>query len=380
MKIGLVCPYNINRNSGVMAIVLALQSGLQARGHDVRVITPRPRGWEGNDLPNVIFMGVSTDFRSPAQTTTQLSSRHDEDEIDAILKREKFDVLHFHEPWVPLLSRQLLQRSSSVNIATFHQKIPETIMTRTLVKVVNPYFKSVMKYLHVMTAVSKAGAEYAANMTDRPIVIVPNGVDIAKYRQPVKPTNNDKQTILYIGRLEGRKGLKYLLEAYQLLVAKHPNTKLLIAGDGAMRQKLEMLAEDLGLTQVKFLGYVSEELKVELLAQADLFCTPALFGESFGIVLLEAMASGIVTVAGNNSGYVEVMRGMGQLSIVNPRDTEEFARRLELLLKEDELRKMWQKWATGYVEQFDYPKIVGQYEKVYHEALKQHGKKSSHVA
>ncbi len=374
MKIGLVCPYNIERNSGVMAVVLSLQSGLQAKGHTVKVITPRPRGWKNGDLPDVIFMGVSTDFRSPAQTTTQLSSRHDEEDIDAILAAEKFDILHFHEPWVPLLSRQLLQRSKSVNIATFHQKIPETIMTRTLVKVVNPYFRSVMSYLHVMTAVSEAGAEYAAGITEQPITIIPNGVDVAKYRQTSRVAADHNETILYVGRLEGRKGLKYLFQAYQILSQDRPKLQLLVAGDGDLRERLEMMVDDLKLPNVKFLGYVSEDLKVKLLSEADLFCSPALFGESFGIVLLEAMASGTVTVAGNNSGYSEVMQGLGQLSIVNPRDSEEFARRLALLLQEKQLRKLWQQWAHDYVEQFDYPKVVDRYEELYVEAVKQYGK------
>ena len=247
-------------------------------------------------------------------------------------------------------------------------------MTRTLIKVVNPYFRSVMKYLHVMTAVSEAGAEYAAGMSDGPIAIIPNGVDVHKYHQAPRAARKRQPTILYIGRLEGRKGLKYLMQAYKLLAVKYPKVQLLIAGDGAMREKLEMLAEDLELPKVKFLGYISDELKVQLLAQADLFCSPALFGESFGIVLLEAMASRTVTVAGNNSGYAEVMQGLGQLSIVNPRDVEEFARRLELLLNEDKLRKLWQQWADRYVQQFDYPKVIRRYEKLYREAHKTHDK------
>jgi phosphatidylinositol alpha-mannosyltransferase len=123
------------------------------------------------------------------------------------------------------------------------------------------------------------------------------------------------------------------------------------------------------------LGYISESLKLELLAKADLFVSPAVYGESFGIVLLEAMATGTVTVAGNNSGYKDVMQGSGSISIVNPHDIEEFSRRLDLLLNDSEYRKVWKKWAASYIEQFNWPAVVDGYEEFYKEALKQHGSK-----
>jgi phosphatidylinositol alpha-mannosyltransferase len=151
-----------------------------------------------------------------------------------------------------------------------------------------------MKYLHVLTAVSDSGAEYAASLTDLPITIIPNGIDLNKYRH--KAVKSKSKTILYIGRLERRKGTKYLLRAYHLFAQDNPDVRLLIAGDGPDREKLELLAEDLKLKNISFLGYISEELKLQLLAEADIFCSPAIFGESFGIVLLEAMATGTVTV------------------------------------------------------------------------------------
>lgn len=373
MKIGLVCPYNVNKHGGVLEVVLALQAGLTDRGHIAKIITPMPNGSESSDREDVIYIGSSTDFRAPSHTTAQVSSTVDDDKVDAILAVEKFDILHFHEPWVPFLSRQLLQRSDSVNIGTFHSKIPETMMSRTVIKVVTPYLKSVMKYLHELSAVSESGAEYAAGITDKPITIIPNGIDFGKYQKIRKPNKEDDKTILYIGRLERRKGVKYLLQAYNLLAQNAPGVKLILVGDGPEREKLELLSEDLNLKNVSFLGYVSEELKLELLAKADLFCSPAVFGESFGIVLLEAMATGTVCVAGNNSGYVDVMQELGAISIVNPHDIEEFARRLNILLHETALRKLWQKWAADYVQRFSYGHIVERYEELYREALRQHG-------
>lgn len=356
---------------------MALKEGLEQRGHVVKIITPKPRNHEEEPEKDVIFAGVSTDFRTLTfkDTTSQVSSTADTEKIDAMLAEEKFDILHFHEPWQPLLSRQLLQRSQAVNIGTFHATVSDALMSRSILKAVAPYLNSVLKYLHVLTAVSDSGAAYAAKMTDLPITIIPNGIDLKKYKPLKVKKNPDERMILYVGRLENRKGVKYLLQAYQLLEQENDDVRLVIAGDGPDREKLELLSEDLKLKKIDFLGFISEDLKLELLNKADLFCSPALFGESFGIVLLESMATDTVAVAGDNSGYTGLMQDVGALSIVNPTDTAEFARRLNLLLNQPDLRVLWQKWAKSYVKQFNYPNVVDQYEELYKDALKQHGRK-----
>jgi phosphatidylinositol alpha-mannosyltransferase len=373
MKIGLICPYNITKGGGVQEIVLAMQAELSARGHYARIITPLPRDSDVIDMPEVIFVGGSTDLRSPTHTTVQISATADTVKLDEMLSVEEFDVLHFHEPWVPVLSRQILQRSNSVNIATFHAKVPETQISRTVTRVFTPYLKSVMNYLHELTAVSASAAEYAGGLTNQYINIIPNGIDLSAYKPPKKRPLHKSKTIFYIGRLERRKGVKYLLKAFQLVSEHDPDLHLIIAGDGPDREKLELLAEDLKIENVTFLGYVSDAKKHELLAKSDLFCSPAIFGESFGVVLLEAMASGLVTVAGNNSGYIDVLDGLGGLSIVNPQDEDEFARRLALLLYNKTLRDLWTEWAAQHVQQFSYIKIVDQYEALYHKVLREHG-------
>lgn len=373
MKIGLVCPYNITKSGGVLEIVLATKAELISRGHDVKILTPLHRNMSDVELPDVIFVGSSTDFRSPTHTSVQVSATSDGDKIDEMLAEEQFDILHFHEPWVPMISRQILLKSTSVNIATFHAQVPETIMSRSLAKAVTPYLKSVLKYLHELTAVSDAGAEYVTGLTDEPVTIIPNGIDLNKFK--AKPHHRtDGRTIFYVGRLERRKGVKYLLQAFQILTQDEPEAKLIIAGDGPDRAKLELLAEDLKLKNVSFLGYISDELKLDLMSEADVFCSPAIFGESFGIVLLEAMAVGTVTVAGNNSGYSGLMQDVGALSLVNPQDTVEFARRLRIMLTEEPVRALWRSWAKDYVQQFNWPEIVDRYEELYVEALKRHGK------
>lgn len=372
MKIGLVCPYNIVRNGGVQEQVRAIRTELQKRGHDAKIITPEPRDISECDQKGILFVGNSTDLRSPLHTTVQVSASMNE-EIEDMLEAEKFEVLHFHEPWVPMLSRQILSRSKAVNVATFHAALPGTRMSRTFVKIVTPYTRSTLKYIHEYTAVSEVAAEYICSLTDNPVAIIPNGIDLERFKVPVTHHDNKQhKTILYIGRLENRKGVKHLLRAFRLLTDQNPDVSLIIAGDGPYRYKLEMLAGSLDLHNVTFTGYISDAEKIEYLRISDLFCSPALFGESFGIVLLEAMATGLVTVAGNNPGYSTILHGLGSVSLVDPKDNEEFARRLDLLLHEKQLRKIWRTWAKDQLDQYGFPQVVSQYEDLYEAALTKH--------
>ena len=375
MRIGLVCPYNISKGGGVQECVCAMQTELTRRGHDVLIITPTPRETHNIKKDGVLYIGGATDIKSPFHTTAQVSVSVNTDLVDDMLEREKFDILHFHEPWVPILSRQILSRSTARNVATFHAKLPESMMIRTIEKVITPYTKSVMKYLDSLTAVSDAAADYVRSLTDKPIMIVPNGIDLDVYSNLATGNKKSKRrNILYIGRLERRKGVKFLIKSFAELVVQAPDVNLIIAGDGPDRVKLEKMVKEMNVPNVVFKGYVDEKTKHRLFRQADLLCSPALFGESFGIVLLEAMAAGIPVVAGNNPGYAAVLKDRGMLSLVNPKDTASFTRRLNLMLYDDDMRQLWQSWAAEYVQQFSYVNVVDAYEKIYKNLLKERRK------
>ena len=167
MRVGLVCPYNVFRGGGVQECVLALQAELTKRGHYAVVLTPQSREARTQEMPGVIFLGGGTELKSPFHTTAQVSASVNPEALQAVLDSEKFDVLHFHEPWVPVLSRQLLTRSNSANVATFHAKLPDSVMSRTIERVITPYTRSIMKYLDVLTAVSEPAAEYTRTLTNK---------------------------------------------------------------------------------------------------------------------------------------------------------------------------------------------------------------------
>ncbi len=385
MKLALICPYSVARRGGVQEVIYALWPRL-SQNHTVKIITPRPKDFEGDEIslahevfPNrkftaanqpFIFVGRGNDITLKSLKTTGQISGAERDEIRAVLVRENFDVLHFHEPWVPFLSAQILQENArrehpAKTVATFHAKLPENLRARTLSGVARPYTKPILKHIDVLTAVSPAASDMLTKLTDREITIIPNGVDLVTFKKLKNQEKSAAPTILYVGRLEGRKGVKQLIRAFAKIVAKNPDAKLLLAGSGVDRTKLEQIVESEKIPNVEFLGFISDERKIELLQTCDVFCAPALYGESFGIVLLEAMACGIPTVAGDNDGYADVMRGIGEISLVNPRHVDDFARRLEILLREPALRKVWLDWADAEIGQYSYERVADLYAKTY---------------
>lgn len=379
MRIGLVCPYHMFRGGGVQEIVMAMQSELIKRGHYVKIISPRPMDYDGKIPDYMITLGGSVNTTAFAGTAWQWSVSVDTDAIDAMFTKEKFDVVHFHEPWVPVWSRQLVLRSPTANVGTMHARFEDTITAKTVTTTFIPYTKPMIKYFDAFTAASEAATEYFKSLSKRPIIIVPNGIDLKKFKvRPLSAVRHPKKkTILYVGRLENRKGLKYLLKAFNELAKRRKDVQLLIAGNGPDKQKLQDFVEDENIPRVTFLGFISDKEKIHLLHRSDVFCSPALYGESFGIVLLEAMATGCPIVAGDNVGYQTTMKGTGAISLVNPRDIIDFSRRLELMVFDGGLRNLWHKWADPYVEQFDYPKVVDQYLDVYNQAIEHHDARKS---
>ena len=376
MKIGLVCPYDMfQAPGGVQEIVFQLQKHMNARGHEALIITPRPIKHYEHLPEGIITVGKSRRLASPFATSVDWGLDANAAEIEEVLQREKFDILNFHEPWQPFIPLQMLSRSNAVNIGTFHAKLPDTIVSRSLLNLVIPHTTQVLKYIHVFTAVSEAAADYVRELTDAPISIVPNGIDVEEFSKKVKVKKNKGKTILYLGRLEKRKGVKYLIEAFVLIKQQHPEVKLVLAGDGLERKNLEKLVDDYAVKDVSFIGYVPEGKKVELIANSDLFCSPAIFGESFGIVLLESLAIGTPIVCGNNPGYQSVMVGKGRLSLVTPENTLDFSQRLELMLYDQDIRRLFIDWGKQYVKQFSFEKIADGYEQVYKNALKEHGRR-----
>ena len=365
MKIGIVCPYNIAMPGGVQQHVFEQAAELRRRGHKVKLITPKPRGRILTDDPEVVFLGTSARFKTPQHTSVDVSISVTGDAIDDLLKNEDFDIIHMHEPLVPILARQMLPRITCPVVGTFHAAMPETVIAKSIAGSILPFVKSVVKHLSAVTAVSAPATSYVGNYVNiSDVHIIPNGVDLLKYYLPKKA--NTRKHILYVGRLEKRKGVKYLIDAFAELLKTDPGQQLVIAGNGPDKNKLQTQVAAYGIEdKVHFLGYVSDHTKQKLMHECALFVSPALYGESFGIVLIEAMASGAVVVGGYNPGYATVLSGSGGIGLVDPQETELFANRMHLLLQDNPIRVMLQKWAQEEVKKYSYKSIVDQYEKIY---------------
>lgn len=380
MKIGLVCPYNMALGGAVQEIVKESYDELTKRGHEVVIISPHPKQGDPTHLTQrIVYIGRAGDPKSPLGTVAQLSTARRK-EIDEILAREKFDVIHMHEPWVPLSNGQILKRVTCPVVATFHAKLPDSWVATAIKKVGRVYTAPPLKHVDVCVAVSESAAEHISAVLGKPVQIIPNAVNLSAFTPATnwEPIDPAKKTLLYVGRLEARKGVTYLLKAFKKLHEKYPDTQLIIGGNGPDRAALEKQAIDDGTGAVLFLGYLEDAHKKELLQRADLFCAPAIYGESFGVILIEALASGQVLVAGNNPGYVSVMKELGATSLVDPRDIEAHAAVLEKLLYDKELRHQYREWAQNYVKQYDYSVVTDQYEAIYKRLIAEgkHGRKT----
>lgn len=371
MRIGLVCPYNMALGGAVQEIVKETHDELTRRGHSVSIISPHPKQGDPSGLTqDIIYIGQAKDFKTPLGTVAQLSiAKHND--IDTVLRREQFDILHMHEPWVPFSNIQILRRAICPVVATFHAKLPDTLVAKLTTTIGRPYTAPPLKHIDTCVAVSEAAAEHVRVILKAPVQIIPNAVNLSVFAVglPRQPISQSKKTLLYIGRLEDRKGVTYLLRAFKLLHVKYPETQLIIGGDGPNRTALERQALSEDTQAVSFLGYLDDERKKELMQRADLFCAPAIYGESFGIVLIEALASGQVLVAGNNPGYTSVLKGFGAVSLVDPRDTAAHAALLEKMLYDADLRLRYKKWAKQYIQQYDYSVTTDQYETIYTKLL-----------
>ncbi len=371
MKIGIFSPYNIFKSGGVQEHVNSQAEVLRKRGHDVTIITPRPMGKDKNKKApkGIMYFGASRRIRSISATSADVSMNIDAESIDMVLA-EQFDVIHVHEPIVPIAARQLLSKipPSTIRVGTFHAALPGNVLGKSVVATFKAYARNVVPHVDVITAVSPAAINYIENYTDLPINFVPNGIDFKTYKNT--KSKRSSNTILFIGRLEKRKGARYLLKAFEQIKLVRPDMKLLIAGKGPLERSLKTYVSENNIQDVEFLGFIEDDEKVRLLQTCSVYTSPALYGESFGIVLTEAMACGIPTVAHNNDGYSSVLKETGRLSLVDCKDIQAYAERLLTMIEEEPVRKLWQDWAEVYVKQFDYEKIVDSYEKLYKEHIR----------
>lgn len=362
MKIGLVCPYIYPENGGVAQHVRFLYENLRQRGHDVRVLTAS-HGPQRSSEGDIIRLGVGFSVPINASMGTLTFSPRYLSQIGAMLDREQFDVLHFHEPFVPFLSLFLLRESASVNVATFHAYAGFSPSYEFGSRALRGYAAR----LHGRIAVSAAARHFIDRFFPGDYKVIPNGVDVGRFAGavPIARWQDGTPNVLFVGRHEPRKGLLDLLKAHRILRKTGSQTRLLVVGSGPQEREARRYVATRGLQSVEFLGRVSDAQKAQLFRTADVFASPATGGESFGIVLLEAMAAGTPIVCSDIHGYKGVVRRGREGLLVPPRDPKELALAIHRLLDDPTLRREMGAAGQARAEEFSWPRVTAKVDDYY---------------
>lgn len=357
LKIALVSPYDFPYPGGVTQHVLHLQREFSRLGHDVRIIAPSSDRALEKHLDNVYRVGRVTRVRANGSIARITLSFRLARRVRDILRSEHFDVVHAHEPLMPALPPTILKYSDALNVGTFHAHRGSYygyFYGR-------PILKRVFGNLDGRIAVSRAAKKFVQQYFQARYTIIPNGVDWEHFvkAQPLEQLEDGRPNILFVGRPEKRKGLGYLIRAYPAIKNAFPDARIVVAGAGDWeRDRYRAYAQAHGLTDIVFLGYQPDEDLPSLYKSADVFCSPATGGESFGIVLLEAMAAGVPIVASDIEGYRDVVSSGKQGILVPPRNEEALSHAICQLLQDRGMRAEMGTAAQAWAHHFEWPQVA----------------------
>ena len=335
MKIALVSPYDYPYPGGVTEHIAALDKYFRALGHDTRIIAASTTNEDVLGEHVIKVSGAVSPVNFSGSTARITLSPQVYRRVKKILRDEKFDVVHVHEPTAPILSLIVLRHSHAVNVGTFHAYRESNV----LYEYMRPLLQRVFNRLDGRIFVSEAVREYITQYFPGDYAIIPNGIDCERFAsptiQPIDQFNDGRPNILFVGRMDKRKGFRHLLRAYPHVKEEIPNARLIVVGafdDGDKAQFLRY-ARTHKLHGVHFVGYVSPEELPRYYRTASLFCAPNTGFESFGIILLEAMAAGVPIVASDITGFRAVLQNRAEGLLVPPENSRAIARAIVELLK-----------------------------------------------
>jgi len=357
VKIGLVSPYDLAAPGGVNNHVQHLSQHFRAMGHDVRIVAPSSR-LSGIDR-NSIVLGTPRSVPAGGSVARMSLSPRLAAPVRRILDEEAFDVVHVHEPLVSFLPIAFLRFSDAINVGTFHAAREGGARLYAYTKrLLMPGFR----HLDGKIAVSMAAASLIQKNFPGYYNIIPNGVEVERFAAPQPPLpelDDGMINILFVGRLEKRKGLRYLLRAFERVKAKRPETRLVVAGgyDERQRRGYERWVSEAGLRDVEFVGYIPDELLPRYQHSAHVFCAPNTGNESQGIILLEAMAAGRPVVASNIEGFAGVITHGVEGLLVRPKDSDALAEALLELVEDPDVRRDLGARASERAQHFSWDRV-----------------------
>jgi phosphatidyl-myo-inositol alpha-mannosyltransferase len=360
VRITLVSPYDLTVPGGVQSHVEHLAVALRRLGDEVTVLGPGPRPQGLGDSVQVPF----NDSVAPITLSPRAVAR-----TRRALADSRPDVVHVHEPMVPWVGLAAATARVAPVVGTFHAWSDRDRAYR----LARPLARRVASRLDAAVAVSDAAAAYHAGALGWPVgwwKVVPNGVDVARFSgaEPLpEVAGSDEPTLLFVGRLERRKGLETLLRAFTRLKADRPDLRLHVVGEGPELQRCRALLSAPLRAEVEFHGRVPAEDVARWFASCDLYVSPALGGESFGIVLLEAMAAGRAVVASDLPGYRSVATDGVHGCLVPPGDVAALADAIGALLDHPARRAAMGREGRAHADAYDWGRIAERLRTLYAE-------------
>ncbi len=373
MKIALVTPYDWAIPGGVNSHVSHLAREFRRQGHEVRIVAPSSRYW-AHPLDNLEVVGKYTVGLPASGSVAHISLSFTlAGRVRRLLQRERFDLVHLHEPFMPLLPFQFLRFYDGPVVATFHAAREGGSRLYAYARhLIRPYWGRIGGRIVVSRTALRLISKYFAGRYR----IIPNGVDVGRFSPEVEPLpqfDDGKLNVLFLGRLERRKGLPYLLQAFALLKREVPDLRLIVAGgDGGMLAPCQRFVERSGLTDVLFVGYVPEADLPRYYRSAHVFCAPNTGAESQGLILLEAMASGVPVVASAIEGFREVITHGQEGLLVPPGDGEALAQALLRLLSDPSLREQMGQRGLVTVRRYAWERVAAQVLDYYRQVMAAH--------
>ena len=368
MKIALVSPYDFAYPGGVTAHISQLAQEFARLGHTVQILAPSSSSPGSLGLDNLVRLGNPVPVPGGGSIARISLSAWLVPRIRTLLERESFDVIHLHEPLMPMLPLCVLQSSRTVNVGTFH-----AFQRRSPIY---PWAKGVLSHwfrrLHGRIAVSQPARDFVGRYFPGHYEVIPNSIDVdhfARAAAPIPAFMDGKTNLLFVGRLEKRKGLRYLLSAYGRLKWDYPELRLLVVGPGNPDKDSYRILGERNLRDVVFVGGVSYDELPRYYQTAHIFCAPATGKESQGVVLLEAMAAGRPIVASSIDGYGSVLNYGTQGLLVPPKNDLALAEALRRLLESPSLRQEMGARGSLHAQQYRRERVAAQVLGVYETAM-----------
>lgn len=362
MRIGMVCPYSFDVPGGVQSHVLQLAEVLRVRGHQVSVLAPASADAHAALPDYVVSAGKAVPIPYNGSVARLRFGPATHRKVKKWLLQGEFDVLHIHEPNAPSVSMLALMVSQGPIVATFHTSTTRSLTLSVFQGVLRPWHEKIVGRI----AVSDLARRWQMEALGSDAVEIPNGVDVASFAAAPVLAGYPRpgRTVLFLGRYdEPRKGMAVLLGALPALVAEFPDVQVLIVGRGD-EDELRSQAGPLAV-HLRFLGQVDDAEKASALRSADVYCAPHTGGESFGIVLVEAMAAGAAVVASDLDAFRRVLRDGEAGRLVPVEDSAALATALIEVLADDTLRARYVTAGTEAVRRYDWSVVAEQIIRVY---------------